>query len=579
MIDCITNENIREYASDIANSKSRGSRINRNEFVSTISQMELLEVGDYDIEKITFLTTSLEKDDSIVKKILAVTNETLEQNNRIRHYERNIDAIKILEKYSDIDECILCDSAISAEDKFREKMQMNTEIKSELNEGTRKILEDLLSIVNGNDPFNLKNRIVDAIDSGDYYVIEELKCDIIDSLELISNLIINEFIYSLGDTQIQENSLEYDRLVGNRPELTEEDVIYIETVINENIEKKIELVRDDNNTLRLVLDGHEFLNRERKELRLSNGEQNFISIAFELLKARNSEKEIIVLDDPISSFDSIFKNKIAFSIVKFLEEKKQIILTHNTELVRLLEHQKKNCYNLYLFNNTIGEANGFFALNDSEKELILYINKLVQFLKGDVGAEISNQLHFLVSLVPFMRGFSQLICDVQTRNKLTSLMHGYNNEKQDITKIFKDLFGESMVFERSITIGADDIVNMDIEDIAIFNEGTEYKLLEKTLKHSLTYLYLRLRVEKTLVEKFNVNTSRYEMLSQIIFRAFSGDDLDSRKKRVFLASRKTLLNDFNHFEGNMNIFQPAIDITDSALEKEKDSILDFLNVL
>ena len=29
------------------------------------------------------------------------------------------------------------------------------------------------------------------------------------------------------------------------------------------------------------------------------------------------------------------------------------------------------------------------------------------------------------------------------------------------------------------------------------------------------------------------------------------------------------------FEGNMNIFQPAIDITDTALKKEKDSILDF----
>ena len=28
------------------------------------------------------------------------------------------------------------------------------------------------------------------------------------------------------------------------------------------------------------------------------------------------------------------------------------------------------------------------------------------------------------------------------------------------------------------------------------------------------------------------------------------------------------LNEFNHFEGNMNIFQPAIDITQAALQKE-----------
>lgn len=47
----------------------------------------------------------------------------------------------------------------------------------------------------------------------------------------------------------------------------------------------------------------------------------------------------------------------------------------------------------------------------------------------------------------------------------------------------------------------------------------------------------------------------------------------------FFTSRKTLLNEFNHFEGNMNIFQPAIDITDIALNEEKESILDYLEKL
>lgn len=42
--------------------------------------------------------------------------------------------------------------------------------------------------------------------------------------------------------------------------------------------------------------------------------------------------------------------------------------------------------------------------------------------------------------------------------------------------------------------------------------------------------------------------------------------------RVFFTSRKTLLNEFNHFEGNMNIFQPAIDITETALQKEVTDI-------
>ena len=86
-------------------------------------------------------------------------------------------------------------------------------------------------------------------------------------------------------------------------------------------------------------------------------------------------------------------------------------------------------------------------------------------------------------------------------------------------------------------------------------------------------------MEKTLVKKYPINTNKYDQLGTIIGVAFRGKDNDNVSNRIFLNSKKTLLNEFNHFEGNMNIFQPAIDITDTALKKEKDSILDFLNKL
>ena len=75
---------------------------------------------------------------------------------------------------------------------------------------------------------------------------------------------------------------------------------------------------------------------------LSSVEQNFLSLTFEFLKAKNSDKPIIILDDPISSFDSIYKNKIAYAIVKILQNKKRVILTHNVDLLRLLDGQLKN---------------------------------------------------------------------------------------------------------------------------------------------------------------------------------------------------------------------------------------------
>ena len=69
------------------------------------------------------------------------------------------------------------------------------------------------------------------------------------------------------------------------------------------------------------------------------------------------------------------------------------------------------------------------------------------------------------------------------------------------------------------------------------------------------------------------------LLTDIIRRAFTSpvgatqeekDEL--RNNRVFFTSRKTLLNEFNHFEGNMNIFQPAIDIEPLSLQREVTAI-------
>ena len=100
-------------------------------------------------------------------------------------------------------------------------------------------------------------------------------------------------------------------------------------------------------------------------------------------------------------------------------------------------------------------------------------------------------------------------------------------------------------------------------------------MLSDTLKQTLVYYHLRMKVEKELVDTFNIHARDMDILNQIIQRAFPRDrdkNEQNRNLRVFFTSRKTLLNEFNHFEGNMNIFQPAIDITQAALQKEIDDI-------
>ena len=60
---------------------------------------------------------------------------------------------------------------------------------------------------------------------------------------------------------------------------------------------------------------------------------------------------------------------------------------------------------------------------------------------------------------------------------------------------------------------------------------------------------------------------------------FKEETIENSRMRIFFYSKKTLLNEFNHFEGNINIFQPAIDISENILIKERNEILDKLNNL
>ena len=87
-------------------------------------------------------------------------------------------------------------------------------------------------------------------------------------------------------------------------------------------------------------------------------------------------------------------------------------------------------------------------------------------------------------------------------------------------------------------------------------------------------------VEKNLVEKFGIDTTHNEQLGQIISAAYPDEDnVEQIRNRIRLTSKKTLINEFNHFEGNLSIFQPAIDITDQALGRERTDLITFISTL
>jgi ABC-type lipoprotein export system ATPase subunit len=572
--DFIENVSIKSYVSDLANTKAKGKNIKRNDFLETLGNLEELVVLEYKEEVFNYFVNDIKSKTSVLKEISKIQLESIAPESSFVKIEQTDDAVKILEKYKDSNECIVCDNNFDREKQLEKKKLQNQDAIASLSKPAQHIIENILKKIAGNDPLNLKEELRKSLITGDSSDLLRIQAIIKEYESFYSKLLINFFISSVKKSDLVSIYSEYKTIIQEKPEFEDEDILFIENFLNDCLPRKIQLQRDVNNNLKLLLGDKEFLNQERTKLQLSNGEQNFLLLAFELLKAKKINMNIVVLDDPISSFDSIYKNKLSYAIVKFLESKKVIILTHTTDLIKLLEHQRKNCFNLYYMNNTTGEENGFIYVNQEEVKLLIYIHELLSLLRNEVRTEILDEKSYLISLVPFMRGYCQLTDKVCLKDKLTKIMHGYETESIDLSEIYNTLFANDAdkIIKNQHIVSAVDIANNNIEGLKIL-KNNKFPLLSKTLYHTYTYLYLRLNVEKKLVEHYNIDTKKYDMLSNIIQAAFPETDKSSIQNRVFYLSRKTLLNEFNHFEMDMNIFQPAIDITNRALKKEKDDIL------
>ena len=580
LAEIIEDENLKGFIKDCANNKSKGERYSNDHIVNLMSAITRAEVPDYDQDHLNYIVEDFGKKKPIIPQLEELAGETLLPNQRVREIEENTEAISILSRFHK-DQCIVCDTrGINWEVLLANKTANRDTIKEALDPKVKDLLEEATNLMYGADPFNLRQRLLRTIEDGNIAIIAEALAEISIYKHIFALVLQNAVIDAFVREEIEPIYREYHELINTTPDISQEDYLYIQEIVSNSMSKRLTVERDESRRLRIRLSNQDFLGLPRDELPLSTGEQNFLSLTFEFLKAKNSAAPIVVIDDPVSSFDSIYKNKVVYAIVRLLHQKKRIVLTHNTDLIRLLEGQYKHCFKLYLLNNTDGEMNGFIPLRNREQEMLISLEKLLDAFRTDVPRNVQNVELYLISMIPFMRGYANIANKRAVFDELTQVMHGYKTDCVDIAHAYIELFGNpDNVIPASYSVSVADILRKTVDAITIVNTDN-FPLLNRTLKHSFQYLYLRLAVEKALVDKFHIDTTRNTQLGQIISAAFPDDnDITQIKNRIRLTSKKTLINEFNHFEGNLSIFQPAIDITDKALSAVKANLMAFIDNL
>lgn len=260
---------------------------------------------------------------------------------------------------------------------------------------------------------------------------------------------------------------------------------------------------------------------------------------------------------------------------KVSAEKNVLVLTHNSDLIRLLEYQLRSCFNLYLFNNSDDSNNGFIKVCKNEQDIFLNLDKLLKLFRKDILKEIKDERLYLISMISFMRGYSNIIGDSNSYKKLSKVMHGYENDKINLTQIYNKLFGDEDCLKKlsdeiyqngyenidltetyrrlrndceslirtQYEVSIYDIIDLELEDADIINKD-KYPLLNRTLIHTLSYLILRLKVEKGLIEKYNIQVKENMLLQDIIMEAFKEDSDDSHE----VSKKKLKAECFLHLE-------------------------------
>lgn len=443
VIECFAEHpNFGELIKDLVNVRSKGEKFGLELYISEMEELLLTKEEGYEAEKLEYLISDLSGKTLLTNAIEALDIKTIVANEHINEVEENSEAIKVLEHFKHKQQCIVCDTHNIDSMALLEKKSKNRErILKQIDAQCKKIIEQILSKVDEKDPFKIKEILMKTIETGDLTEIALLQTEIKNCKEVLVNRIIVDLVNIYSNSDIKQKYYDHQRMIDGKPEFSNEDIIYIEQIINNSMGKSLKITRDNHKNLKILLENEEFLGVDREKLPLSAGEQNFLSLTLEFMKAKKSDKQIVVLDDPISSFDSIYKNKIAYAIIRMLKDKDKIILTHNVDLLRLLEGQYSKCFNVFLFNNTDNEENGFIALNSKEKDMLINLGELLKTFRDDIYPHIKEEDLFLTSMIPFLRGYATLVNNTQAKEELTQVMHGYMTKTVNVAQIYRELFG------------------------------------------------------------------------------------------------------------------------------------------
>ena len=283
------------------------------------------------------------------------------------------------------------------------------------------------------------------------------------------------------------------------------------------------------------------LDREVKTY--STGEINLMVLIVNLYQFIYSDKEILVLDDPLSSYDIVNQYRIIYEIVCALtDNKKVLILTHNIEALNMLNCQDKGKFEQ-------------FAIEKSQKNLVI----------NHIFTQETNAFNIDTLLLENTSN--------DLANYISLLIKRENiNSPDDIHLIFHYDEPHAYIDENSVEYKNDILVEL----IENFTDTTLSNIdFYKNSFNKIIYLAaLRVWIEKQFYNTLGSDTNLIgKTLGEKIQYIFPEDGIvrwtgSPNVNKKILMSKKVMLNQNNHYKSQIAPFYYALNLSLDDITRE-----------
>ena len=470
----------------------------------------------------------------IVKYGKTLINQTIEEA-KIEEIKDSYKkkCLEIIDKYLNDDEyvCPVCGS--ECDEPIKDIIKRSI---SKINETTNNIVKDYIS----NNPQVSPTNVLEKVNKLKYTITQNA----ID-IEILEDYIIcggnkekAEFIIKnkekINDLKSEISTLQIEKMRFYT------NIKSIETRIREIFERQLGIPTDNiifddtNKELRITL--------SRDITKYSTGEINLITFIVTMLEFISSDRDTVIIDDPLSSYDIPNQYRIMYEITKanYGKDCYVLILTHNIDCINIAHSQYSNSYDIELMDKINGS---------------LYLNTLDEL--GDKGFNIEYITSNLTNRTDY--NYTEYICLL--------------SEKDSWLK--NDPRHQLFHFDSPYSIPNSTCNNTELVNIidTFDDETTNIANIDSVVNSSNKILYLaalRVWIEK----QFYDNT---DDKNGLIKQNFLGDKIKfmldnnhwtgkAQIKKDFLMSKKVMLNQNEHAESQKEPFYYALSIsTDDIL--------------